>query len=185
AERGGYAEATAHALLDLAESHLWRGALDEAAALVERVGSLGTEFVNRWRADLRSRLISARLALAQGSLDEASALAGAVSEDARAASASRYVVLGRLVQAHSRMAAGEPEDLDEVGRLLDRLVEVAGLEAWWLAAEVAAQAGVEGWRVSAERHLATLARAAGPYAELLSRRAGARLERTSITGRSG
>lgn len=185
AERGGYAEAAAHALLDLAESHLGRGAVDDAAALVERAGSFGTEFVNRWRADLRSRLISARLALAQGSLDEASALAGAVSEDARELSASRYVVLARLVQARSRMTAGEPEDLDEVGRLLDRLVEVAGLEAWWLAAEVAAETGVDAWRVTAERHLATVARAAGPYADLLSRRAATRLERMSITGRSG
>ena len=185
AQKGGYAEATAHALLDLAESHLERGALEDAAALVERVNSLGTGFVNRWRADLRSRLLSARLALAQGSFDEASALGAAVGEDARALGASRYVVLGRLVQARSRMAAGEPEDLEEVGHLVDRLVGVAGMEAWWLAAEVAAETGVDAWRVTAERHLARLVRAAGPYTDRLSRWAGTRLERMRTTGRSG
>ena len=185
AGQGGYAEASAHALLDLAESHLGHGAPEEAAALVDRMGSLGTVFVNRWRAELRARLLSARLALAHGSFEEASALAAAVGEDAGALSSPRYVVLSRLVQARSRLAAGEPEDLDTVGRLLDRLGEVAGLEAWWIAAEVATETGVEAWGVTAERHLATLVRSAGPYADLLSRRAGTRLERMRITGRSG
>jgi hypothetical protein len=185
ARHGGYAEATAHALLDLAESNLGRGALDDAAALVERVGSLGTEFVNHWRAELRSRLLRARLALADRSLDEAFALATAVGEDARTLSASRYVVLARLAQARTRFAAGEPEDLDEVGRLLARLPDVAGLEAWWMAVEVAAEAGVDAWRVAGERHLATVIRAAGPYSELLSKWAGTRLERMRITGRNG
>lgn len=185
AQYRGYAEATAHALLDLAESHLWRGALDQAAALVDQVGSLGTEFVNRWRADLRSRLLSARLALASGSFHEASGLALEVGEDARRLSASRYVVLARLVQARGRFAAGEPEDVDEVGRHLVRLAEVAGMEAWWLTAELAAEAGVDAWRVVAESHLATLVGGAGRYSELLSRWAGTRLESMRITGRSG
>jgi DNA-binding SARP family transcriptional activator/tetratricopeptide (TPR) repeat protein len=185
AEKGGYAEATAHALLDLAESRLRRGALEEAAALVGRVGSLGPVYVNRWRADLRARLLGARLALAHGSLDEAAVLAAAVGQDARALSASRYVVLGRLVHARSRVAAREPEDLNEVARLLDRLVEVAGLEAWWLVAELAGEAGVDAWMVTAERHLATLVRAAGPYADVLSRWAGPRLETIRTESRSG
>jgi tetratricopeptide (TPR) repeat protein len=185
AGRDGYAEATAHALVDLAESALARERLEEAAALVERVGGLDTEFVNRWRAELRARLLGARLALAHGAFDEASALATAVGEDARGLAVPRYVVLARLVLARCRFAAGEPEDLDEVGRLLERLDEVAGLEAWWLAAEVAAAAGVDRWRATAERHLAAVLGAAGPHADLLSRSAGNRLETLRITGRSG
>lgn len=42
-------------------------------------------------------------------------------------------------------AAGEAVDRDELSRLLEALPQLAGLEAWWLTAEVAAVTGVDAW----------------------------------------
>lgn len=186
AEAGSHAEALAHALLDLADANLLRGALDEAAALLDRADSQQPgQFVNHWRSDLRGRLIGARLALARGAAEEAWAAAEGLGEDARALGASRYVALARLVAAHSRAASGERDDLDEVGRVLDQLGALAGLEAWWLTAEAAADLHVESWLAAAEGHLGALVARAGPYAGTLSRWAGARLESMRTSGRRG
>lgn len=185
AERGGHAEALAHALLDLADADLLRGDLDGAAALLDHASSQPGDFVNRWRCDLRARLLGARLALAREAAEEAWVAAEALGEDARAAGASRYGALARLVEARSRAAVEEPDDLDEVARVLDQLGAQAGMEAWWLAAEVAADLGVEAWSATAERHLGALVSAAGPYAGTLSGWAGARLDSMRTTGRRG
>lgn len=185
AEAGGYAEALAHALLDLADANLLCGALDEAAALLDRAGSQPGQLVNRWRSDLRGRLIGARLALARGAAEEAWAAAEGLGEDAHAVGASRYVALARLVAARSRAAAGERDDLDVVSRVVDRLGALAGLEAWWLTAEAAADLHVESWLAAAEGHLGALVARAGPYAGTLSHWAGARLESMRTSGRRG
>lgn len=182
----GHDEALAHALLDLAEQRLMYGAPAEAAPLLDRASSLQLgKLVNRWRSDLRGRLLRARLILAEGAPDEALAGAAGVREDAGRLGDARYATLARLVEARSRAAAGERDDLDEIARVLERLGEVAGLEAWWLTAEVASALGVSPWWAIAERHLTALQANAGPYAEALSAWAGARLDRMRTTARSG
>ncbi|MCA1844508.1 MAG: AAA family ATPase [Actinobacteria bacterium] len=176
AERGGHQEALAHALLDLADAHLLRGDLDGAAALLDRARSQPPGFVNQWRSDLRARLLGARLALALGAAEDAWAGAEGVRNDARALEAPRYVALARLLQARSRPPAGEPDDLEEVDRVLGEIGALAGLEAWWLTAELAADLGVDQWSATADRRLGALVARAGDHAGTLRRWAGDRLE---------
>jgi DNA-binding SARP family transcriptional activator len=185
AGRDGLREPLAHALLDLATARLDGGDLDGAAGLLERAGCGGEPFVNRWRSDLRARLLGARLALATGAAEEAWAAAEGLRDDARAQGAGRYVALARLLEARSRAAAGERVDVDAVGDVLRRLDRLAGMEAWWLTAEAAAALGVDPWWAAADRRLAALAAAAGPYAGTLTRWAGTRLESIRTVGRRG
>jgi hypothetical protein len=97
----------------------------------------------------------------------------------------RYVTLAELLESRARLGSGEPVDLDGIQTALDRLTEVAGLEAWWLTASLAQAAGVDAWMTLAERRVAELAGHAGPYAGTLGRTAERMLERMRITGRNG
>jgi hypothetical protein len=64
---------------------------------------------------------------------------------------------------------------EEVARLLVRLEHLAGLEAWWLTAEVAREFGVDAWGDLASKRAGALRSRAGRYAEALEREAGRRL----------
>jgi hypothetical protein len=66
-------------------------------------------------------------------------------------------------------------DLNEVGQLLLRLDEVAGLEAWWITGEVAAAFGVDEWEDLARRRVSELRTRAGGYTGALEREARRRL----------
>lgn len=81
----------------------------------------------------------------------------------------RYEIQARLVAAVARAQLLGDADLDQVDLLLSRLGQVAGLEAWWITAEVARTFGVSAWRDLAERRVAALVKVAGTYAPTLER----------------
>ena len=66
---------------------------------------------------------------------------------------ARYAVLARLVRATAHARLGEPVDEPALAADLDALPEVAALEGWWLAADVADATG--------SPHARATARAAG------------------------
>jgi hypothetical protein len=68
---------------------------------------------------------------------------------------------------------GAVPDLDEVGQLLSRLDELAGLEGWWITAQVAQVFDVQDWEQLARRRVAALRVRAGPHARSLDRAASA------------
>jgi DNA-binding SARP family transcriptional activator len=154
------AEAQAHGWLDLAAGALLRGDPATAAEHLARTAPfVDVEHSMRWRHVLRRRLLLGRVALADGRPEDARAEAAAVLADATARGVRRYEVLARLLAAQ----AGEPAREDDVAAL----DEVAGLEAWWLTADLATATGNDAWRALAERRLAALVAQAGPYADAL------------------
>ena len=133
-----------------------------------------------WRHQLRARLLRARLALAAGQPETAEEIASSLVADTATLGTVRYEIQARLLaaQAVAAQVAGRARslcDLDELAALLDRLPQVAGLEAWWLTAEVADAFDVDQWRALARRRVAELAARAGDRAETLSRAAARRL----------
>jgi hypothetical protein len=134
---------------------------------------------------MRARLYQGEIALGQGDAGAAIASAQVIQREATGMGVRRYVTLAQLLVARGRLAAGEPVDLDVIQTALDRLDEVAGLEAWWLTAALAQAADVTAWVTLAERRVAHLAGHAGPYADTLVRTAGRILETMRITGRNG
>jgi DNA-binding SARP family transcriptional activator len=165
-------------LLDLAETDLGCGDLPGAAAAVQRAAWVDTwEGSMFWRQRHRRALLRARLDLAGGDPEAAAARASSVAADAAARGAPRYAALARLLAARAVASGGDPVDLAEVDGVLAGLDRLAGLEAWWVTAEVAADLGVERWWRVADRRAAALVARAGPDAEPLRREVGARFAR--------
>jgi hypothetical protein len=134
---------------------------------------------------LRARLLRGRLVLARGDAESATALAAALEREAGAIGAGRYADLAHLLGVRAAAALGAPVDVPATAGVLQRLRDRAGLEAWWVAAEVAAATGVDAFRAVAEGHAARLAAEAGPHAAGFRRYAGAQLERMRMAGRQG
>ena len=164
----GHREPLAHALLDLADARLRAG--DPAGAQRWLAGydrDLTGDFGMAWRARLRRRGLAARLALAIGEPADAVELASALVADAERLGERRHAALGAVLLARARRAAGEPVDLDRLDAVVGRLDRVAGLESWWLSAELAADFGVPRWRALAVDRAAAVAAGAGPWADRL------------------
>jgi tetratricopeptide (TPR) repeat protein len=90
----GTGEAEAHALLDLADGQLRLGHLESAARYLDDAAPLQTrQHANRWRHELRYRLLRSRLAMAQGRSEEACKVARELSGDAREMGDVRYADL--------------------------------------------------------------------------------------------
>lgn len=161
-------EPRAVGLLDLAEGRLaaedpaaaqrW---LDRAAWIETWSGSMA------WHQRHRYQLLRARLALAANDPQSAHAIATAVAADARKRGARRYHRLAELVAVRAAAAHGEPAEAARVTLLLSDLAEFAGLEAWWVTAEVAAATSTERWWRLAERRADVLILAAGADADPL------------------
>ena len=98
-------------------------------------------FHNKWRFDQRRGLLLARLALAEQDAAAALEAAEPVAAAAEERGDARYAVLGRLVRATAQARLGEPVDAAAADADLDALAEVAALEGWWLAADVADATG--------------------------------------------
>ena len=166
------AEPLAHGLLDLAAGRLLVDDADAAARLLDEARLLeDQEHAFRWRHRLRRRLLQARLDLLSGDLDAAVGGTGALAEDAATVGAPRHEVQARLLGAMARHRAGLANDPEEVDALLVRLGGLAGLEAWWLTAEVAASFAVPRWSDLAARRARDLVAVAGPFEGSLRRAA--------------
>jgi len=184
ATRVAFPEAQTYALLDLAEGRLLAGDLEAMERRLTEARRLqkGDQVV-RWRRELRIRLLTARWALASGTNDDARRIVVALVEDARRLSVRRYQVLGELLGCEAALAAGQPVDSAAVERSLKSLPSVAGLEAWWLTAEVASLFGVRRWLDLAETRAAHLRAHAGAFSAVFEAHARTRLDRLRSTAR--
>ena len=185
AERG-LREPQAHAALELADGRMRRGDLAAAASFLAQADQLSeTKYAFVWHARLRYALLSARLAMADGQWDESDHLATDVVQRAQQLGMVRYVSLARLISAEARAKGGRPVDPETVAGVVEHLDRVAGPEAWWITAEVAAACGVDAWWPAAEQRVARLASGAGEYKEQFVRQAGTMLDKIRTSRRSG
>ncbi len=99
----------------------------------------------------------------------------ALAEDAAALGATRHALQARLLHAVAAHRLSQPADLTQIEALLGALPRLAGLESWWLTAEVAAEFGVVEWQALAGTRVRDLLAVAGPYEASLRRAAAQRL----------
>src|SRR6202035_3379277 len=149
---------------------------DAAATFLDQAaGLLAEDHAFRWRHELRGRLLRARLDLARGDPEAARVGAESLVTDAAARGIPRYRVQAQLVAATAARQGGRTVDQREVDRLLDELDQVAGLESWWITADVATGFGVDQREPRAPRRVGALQARAGRYAASLDRAAARRL----------
>ncbi len=175
----GSQEIRAQCHLDVADCQLRAGDLAGAA---DRLAVAETEsgarwFHNKWRFDQRRLLLLARLGLADRDAAAALDAAESVAAVAEERGDERYAVLARLVQATAQARLGRPVDHEALTTDLDRLGEVAALEGWWLAADVADATGSDAARATAVRLAEHVAREAGDRADAFRQVAAVRLAR--------
>ncbi|HXX88648.1 MAG TPA: AAA family ATPase, partial [Acidimicrobiales bacterium] len=178
-------EPAAQAALDLADAHLRRDALDDAAACLARAETAGAGYAFSWKARSRHRMLAARLALADGRAEEAAATANEVALEAARRGTPRHEAMARVLAQRALLAAGERADARRTRRLLDVLARVAAPEAWWMTAEVARDAGVDRWWDLAEERIVEAAAQAGGRAEAFLRQAGRWMDKTRTERRRG
>jgi len=150
--------------LDLAEHEL---AIGDVAAAQRRLAD--TADVEQWTGSMhwrhraRHRLLRARVALSAGEPDTARRLASAVADESHARGVRRYELFATLVNVR----AGAPTAPDALTATLAELDRLAGLEVWWLTAELAQQRDdAELWQ-QARRRVDALAARSGRYAASL------------------
>jgi hypothetical protein len=155
-----FEEPRSHARLDLAEGLRRAGDPGAAADVVDAVASsLDDDSTMAWHVRQRVLWLRGRLALAAGDADRAAELAASLVADADGRGAARYALLGRhlagLATPGALTAAG-------VEAMLADLDAQAGLDAWWLAAELALALGRDDWRAVGEERAARLVATGGP-----------------------
>lgn len=187
AQAADYRELEGYAILDLCETSLLEGRLDEAHAwLAEARGFAAEDYAHRWRQLLRIELLAARLQLAEGATGAAREAAGALAERAACTGAARYEVLAWLFAHIAAARAGDTPDPAEVVALCKRMAQVGGPDGWLVIAECAEATRFDACRTLAAEHAAALERALPEdLRPALRRYAGARLERMSTAGRIG
>ena len=170
-------ELLAQCQLDLADCLLRAGDLAGAAdrLAVAQAESGARWFHNKWRFDQRRLLLTARVALADRDATTAMEAAEAVAVGAEERGDQRYAVLGRVVLATAQARLGTSVDSERLGVDLDRLRDVAALEGWWLAADIADATGSAHARATAVQLADHIAREAGDRAEAFRRVAAQRL----------
>ncbi|HYA00292.1 MAG TPA: AAA family ATPase [Candidatus Binatia bacterium] len=183
-----YRECEVYAVLDLAEAAVREGdvaaarrCLDEAAALML------IPYAYDWRHRLRLQVIEARLALLEGGAEPALRKAEELIRGAERYLAPRYRWLGEALQLRAEAALdGHGADEPRLRRLSDGLALVAGMEAWWVMAELAAGlASPLCWSLAEAQRVRLAASLEGEARERFVRQSGARLERMSTLGVSG
>jgi tetratricopeptide (TPR) repeat protein len=170
-------EPLAHGLLDLAAGRLMVADSSGASELLTQAQLLEQqEHAFKWRHRLRRRLLETRLQLDCEQYEVALTGALTLAEDGGALGATRHALQARLLHAVAAHRLGHPPDLERIESLLGALPRLAGLESWWLTAEVAAEFGVAEWRALAATRVSDLLDVAGPYEESLRRVAAQRLD---------
>lgn len=81
--------------------------------------------------------------------------------------------------------SAQPVDVGAIAPTLLSLEGLAGLEGWWLTAQLAGATGIEDWWRLAEDRVARLAASAGERGHAFARYAGTRLESMRTAGRRG
>jgi ATP/maltotriose-dependent transcriptional regulator MalT len=155
-------------------------ALQQARALMEDV------YAYRWRHELRVDVLEGRIALLRGNADMALGSAERVMTAATSREAPRYVQLGAHLRLQARATLGEePPSPAALTDLSSSLATVAGIEAWWLMADLGASLASDACFTLAQGHRDRLATHLDepPRAAFL-RYAGTRLESTRTRGRT-
>jgi hypothetical protein len=131
---------------------------------------------NRWRCEQRYGLLEARLHLLDGTPQEAREAAERTLVVASERGDERHSTIARLLVARAQARLG-PNNIDraQVESDLSRLLELAGLEAWWLAADVFDDTGLDLARAVVEQSAGRLLEQAGDHAPSLRKAVAARL----------
>ena len=156
-------------------------AMESARVLMQDI------YAYRWRHELRVKLLEGRIALLQGEPERALALAEQLIAAATDRYAPRYAQLGEVVrlQARARVRAEEPT-VDALAELSASLSAVAGIEAWWVMAELAAALNSGACFDHAAAHRDRLATSLNaPERAPFLAYSGTRLERIRTRGRTG
>jgi hypothetical protein len=176
-ELAGSSEILAQCHLDTADCLLRAGDLSGAAdrIAVAEAESGSRWFHNKWRFDQRRLLLRARLGLAGRDATTALDAAETVVAAAEGRGDARYAVLGRLVRLTANARLGRTVDNARLGTDLDQLGEVAALEGWWLAADVADATGSPRARAVAVKLAEHVAREAAEHRDAFLAMAATRL----------
>ena len=174
-QQNGLAEPLAHGLLDLAAGRLMVADATGAADLLAQAQLLEQQgHAFKWRHRLRRRLLETRLQLERERYEAALTDALALAEDAAELGATRHALQARLLHAVAAHRLGQSPDFGRTEALLGALPRLAGVESWWLTAEVAAEFDVAEWRALAATRVRDLLAVAGPYEGSLRRAAAQR-----------
>jgi DNA-binding SARP family transcriptional activator len=182
-----YRELEVYALLDPCDDSI--AAHDVAAAsraLEDALARMQDTYAYRWRHELRVTLLEGRIALLRGDPDAALADAMRLSATATDRYAPRYAQLGEVLRLQASAALdAEPPTIDALGELSSSLSAVAGVEAWWVMAELAASLDSDLCFDLAAKHRDRLVAHLDASARAtFLRYAGARLESTRTRGRT-
>jgi DNA-binding SARP family transcriptional activator len=183
-----YRELEVYALLDPCDDAIAAGDATAASNAVDAARELMEEmYAYRWRHELRVDLLEGRIALLRGDADAALQLAGRLIASATDRYAPRYTQLGEVLrlQALARLDAAPPP-ADALAELSSSLSAVAGVEAWWVMADLGAALGSDACHRMATAHRDRLAgHLDAPARVAFLGYAGARLESTRTRGRTG
>ena len=147
-----------HGLLDLADGCLQEGDPGGARRYLAELAELAeVDHGLRWRHQLRARLLTGRLAVAEEDWEEAQGAAADLAEESGRLGIARYLAAARILEAQARAGAGEALEAGGLAAVLESLPDLAGLEAWWLTAQAARAAGIDAWWDLAERRVQHLA----------------------------
>ena len=114
-----------------------------------------------WHQRHRLGLLRARLALARGRGEAATALASSVADDAARRGAWRYELLARAVAG----LADPTVPADRLTPVIEGLGRCAVLDGWQVVADLAASRRSAAWRAEAERRAAAVVAGAGDHAD--------------------
>ncbi len=188
ARESGSREQEVYAVLDPCDDAIAAGDVVVASHAIETGRALMEEpYAYRWRHELRLDVLEGRLALLRGDPDAALVLAQRLVATATDRYAPRYAQLGELIrlQAGAALEAEPPSD-DALAELSSSLSAVAGVEAWWLMADLGTWLRSDVCFELAAAHRDRLADHLDPSARAaFLDYAGTRLESTRRRGRTG
>jgi DNA-binding SARP family transcriptional activator len=183
-----YRELEVYALLDPCDDAIAERDTGAATRAIEAARTLMQDsYAYRWRHELRVGLLEGRTALLKGDPDGALDLAERLMASATERYAPRYTQLGEVLRLQARAGLGAgPPVADALAELSSSLSAVAGVEAWWVMAELGAALGSDVCFELAAEHRDRLAAHLDPAARAaFLAYAGTRLESTRTRGRTG
>ncbi len=156
-------------------------AIEEARALMHDV------YAYRWRHELRVDLLEGRIALLKNDPNAALAHAERLIAAATDLYAPRYTQLGEVLRLQAQAALGaQAPEAGALAELSSSLSAVAGVEAWWVMADLGASLASDDCFELAMAHRDRVAATLdAPAREAFLAYAGTRLESTRMRGRNG
>jgi hypothetical protein len=155
-----YAEPRFAGLLDLVDHELASGDVVAAGHRLEGVVDIEQWYGSmHWRHKMRYRLLRGRVALELGDREAAGPMAVEIAHDCRTRGVRRYELFACVLAGRAGVAGAQ----STLAAALAELERLAGLEVWWLTAQVASEVDELLWP-QARRRLEVLAGRAGAHA---------------------